>query len=97
MTALRPKPGPLRLTAPPPPSAAARLTTGLASNARRLALPWMPAPATATLETPEGDDIAFGKETLETIFEMLEVEANVEIRPPEAPGRGGGPVPVGRE
>ena len=51
-----------------------------------------PAPATATIETPEGDDIAFVEETLETIFEMLNVDANVEIRPPETPGDGVGLV-----
>ncbi len=49
------------------------------------------APAT-TFEMPEGDDIAFVEETLETIFEMLDVEANVEIRPPETPGDGVGLV-----
>ncbi|MCH8065433.1 MAG: protein jag [Chloroflexi bacterium] len=51
-----------------------------------------PAPAAAMIETPEGDDIAFVEETLETIFEMLDVEANVEIRPPETPGDGVGLV-----
>ncbi len=48
--------------------------------------------APATLEAPEGDDIAFVEETLETIFEMLDLDANVEIRPPETPGDGVGLV-----
>ncbi len=51
-----------------------------------------PATAQATMETPEGDDIAFVEETLETIFEMLDLDANVEIRPPETPGDGVGLV-----
>lgn len=45
-----------------------------------------------TFETPEGDDIAFVEETLETIFEMLDVDASVEMRPPETPGDGVGLV-----
>ncbi len=45
-----------------------------------------------TFEMPEGDDIAFVEETLETIFEMLDVDANVKIRPPETPGDGVGLV-----
>ncbi|MCH8949382.1 MAG: protein jag, partial [Chloroflexi bacterium] len=51
-----------------------------------------PATAPATMETPEGDDIAFVEETLETIFEMLDVDASVEMRPPETPGDGVGLV-----
>ena len=65
---------------------------GIGGEPAKVRLTPAPAPAQATMETPEGDDIAFVEETLETIFEMLDLDANVKIRPPETPGDGVGLV-----
>ncbi len=41
---------------------------------------------------PEGADIEFVEETLQAIFEMLGLEAQISMRPPETPGDGLGLV-----
>jgi len=46
----------------------------------------------AAQAAPEGGDIAFVEETLQTIFEMLDLDAQVSVRPPETPGDGLGLV-----
>ena len=43
-----------------------------------------------SLEDPEGDDVAFAQETLETMLGLLEIEATVTVRAPETPGDGAG-------
>ena len=51
-----------------------------------------PETESVSTEMPEGDDVAFVEETLEAIFEMLEIEAKIEIRAPVTPGDGVGLV-----
>lgn len=44
------------------------------------------------LEEPEGDDIAFAQETLETLLELMDIDAETTARAPETPGDGAGLV-----
>ncbi len=41
-------------------------------------------------EMPEGDNVAFAQETLETMLRLMSVDAHVTVRPPETPGDGVG-------
>ena len=43
-----------------------------------------------SLEMPEGDDVAFAQETLETLLDLIGIEAEVTTRAPETPGDGAG-------
>jgi spoIIIJ-associated protein len=43
-----------------------------------------------SFEDPEGEDVAFAQETLETLLGLLEIEATVTMRAPETPGDGVG-------
>ena len=45
-----------------------------------------------TLDEPEGDDIAFAQETLETLLELMDIEAETIARAPETAGDGTGLV-----
>jgi spoIIIJ-associated protein len=46
--------------------------------------------APVSFETPIGDDVAFAKETLETLLGLIGVDAAVSVRAPETPGDGVG-------
>lgn len=41
-------------------------------------------------EEPDGDDVAYAHETLETILRLMGIDADVTVRPPETPGDGVG-------
>jgi spoIIIJ-associated protein len=43
-----------------------------------------------TSEDPEGDDVGFAKETLETMLRLMCIDADVAVRAPETPGDGVG-------
>ena len=43
-------------------------------------------------EQPEGDEVAFAQETLETLLRLMEVDATTTVRAPETPGDGVGLV-----
>lgn len=43
-----------------------------------------------TFEEPEGDDVAFAVETLETLLRLMDMDAEVSVRAPETPGDGVG-------
>lgn len=43
-----------------------------------------------SFKDPEGEDVAFAQETLETMLGLLEIEATVTMRAPETPGDGVG-------
>lgn len=45
-----------------------------------------------SLATPEGDDVVFAQETLETLLKLMDVEATTSVRAPETPGDGAGLV-----
>ncbi len=42
----------------------------------------------ALLEEPDGDDVELAQETLETLLDLMDIEATVTTRPPETPGDG---------
>jgi spoIIIJ-associated protein len=44
----------------------------------------------ASHDLPAGDEIAWAKQTLEHLLELMHVEAEVTVRPPESPGDGVG-------
>ena len=46
--------------------------------------------ARVSLELPEGDDIGYAQETLETLLRLMGLEATVTVRAPETPGDGVG-------
>jgi spoIIIJ-associated protein len=46
--------------------------------------------ARASHDLPEGDEIVWAKQTLEHLLELMHVEAEVTVRPPETPGDGAG-------
>ena len=41
-----------------------------------------------TFEMPQGEDVAFAQETVETLLELMSIEATVTVRAPETPGDG---------
>ena len=43
-------------------------------------------------ETPEGDDVAYAKETLDSLLSLMGIEAVTSVRAPETPGDGVGLV-----
>lgn len=43
-----------------------------------------------SMAEPEGDDVAYAQETLETLLDLMSVEATVTVRAPETPGDGAG-------
>ena len=43
-----------------------------------------------SFETPEGDDVVYAQETLETLLRLMQIEATVTVRAPETPGDGVG-------
>lgn len=43
-----------------------------------------------SFDTPEGDDVAFARETLETMLRLMGIDATVTVRAPETPGDGVG-------
>ncbi|MEX0786550.1 MAG: RNA-binding cell elongation regulator Jag/EloR [Dehalococcoidia bacterium] len=45
-----------------------------------------------SFEQPEGDEVAFAQETLETLLRMMDIEATTTVRAPETPGDGVGLV-----
>ncbi len=45
-----------------------------------------------SFEMPEGDDVAYAKETLETLLGLMEIEATASVRAPRTPGDGVGLV-----
>lgn len=46
--------------------------------------------APVSLEMPEGDDVAFAHETLDTLLRLMDVDGHISVRPPETPGDGAG-------
>ena len=45
-----------------------------------------------SFETPEGDEVAYAQETLESLLGLIGIEANMTVRAPETPGDGIGLV-----
>jgi spoIIIJ-associated protein len=45
-----------------------------------------------SFRTPEGDDVAYAQETLETLLRLMRIEATATVRAPETPGDGVGLV-----
>lgn len=43
-----------------------------------------------SFEEPDGEDVEFAKETLETLLRLMDMEAEVSVRAPETPGDGVG-------
>lgn len=43
-----------------------------------------------SFETPEGEDVSYARETLETLLRLMRIEATATVRAPETPGDGVG-------
>ena len=44
--------------------------------------------STASLELPEGDEVAYAQEVLERLLDMMSIDAETSVRAPETPGDG---------
>lgn len=59
---------------------------GIGGEAARVRLAWV------SFATPEGDDVAYAQETLETLVRLMGLDATTSVRAPETPGDGVGLV-----